>query len=228
MQKTMKSLVQLAAVVLALSTVGACADVLTLRVAWQTVATSNNLQAGAVVLTPHSPTIKLGTNQTAKVLHFYCIETNLTYYNGFQWTSSPTRSLTDSVKLQVDFGDLAVSYYQTTLNGKTSFSSYQPGAGLPALVGPATLELLPGDVPWAVGGGAAIGTAGMAICTIDVSGTAEVLPGDAVVQLPQSNSVEVKLETSVNTEEAWQPATLGRYDVTDQKRFFRLKIDKVE
>jgi hypothetical protein len=68
----------------------------------------------------------------------------------------------------------------------------------------------------------------MAICTIDVSGTAEVLPGDTVVQLPQTNPVEVKLETSVNTEEAWQPATLGRYDTTDQKRFFRITIDKVE
>jgi hypothetical protein len=35
-------------------------------------------------------------------------------------------------------------------------------------------------------------------------------------------------ETLSDTEEAWQPATLGRYDATDQKRFFRLKIDKAE
>jgi hypothetical protein len=229
MQKTMKSLVGLAIGALSLSAVGAHADVVTLKVEWETAATGTN-QFGStnleVALSPKSPRIKLGANQTGKVLHFYCVQTN-DYISGLGFISH--RGLNDAVQLKVDFGDIAVSYYQGTLTGGISSSgTHLPGAGLPALVGPATLELLPGDVPGKDTLRAVTRTAGMAICTVEVSGTAEVLPGDTVVQSPQANPVEVKLETSLATEAAWQPANLGRYDATDQKRFFRLRIDKVE
>jgi len=201
---------------LLIGVVSGYAEVITLKAGW-------TITNGKVQLTQASETIKLGANQVARILHFFC--------------NSTTEDLYDcqAVKISAKLGEVTVLYsyaelygtYQVDLGG-AKFGPVQ-GAGIiqtPTLAGPATVELVA-----ATSGRFGPPTkSGSAICTIEIVAAAPVQPPATIaVEVPPDNGpVDIALETSTDMQQTWQTAALGRYGAIGQKRFFRLKAVKLE
>jgi hypothetical protein len=186
----------------------------------------------------NSRILQLGSNQVAKVRHFYCAST---YTNDFQVPSTV-------IALRVEYDDLVTFYTHQTLFGgvqtislqqenltqtQTQLTGVAPAGSLPELAGPATLQLVfRGPVDgW---NGPIFGnpeTRTASICTIEVDGLPHVFDPDEVLRLDadsiiipeKEGPVEVILESSIDLKQTWQPALPGVYAPIDQKRFFRLK-----
>jgi len=183
----------------------------------------------------NSKTLRLAAGQTAKILHFYCISNR---GSGFGPFAPQGPSVSDAIGLTVTFEDLLVVYTHSTLFGEfanfgaaTGSNNNGVAAGYPPeFVGPATIQLTFGSLLESASGGE---TDARAICTVEVSGTANLSAADgvklptvsAVVKANLNGPVEILLESSKDNEKTWEPAEPGVYGETEKQRFFRLRAE---
>jgi hypothetical protein len=188
------------------------ADVVTLKaqVTALTTGFTNELRSQKLII---------GTNQVAHVLHFYSFNTNYVYSG-----VGPTTD--DLYALNVSYNELSVLYTCGTL-----FGAYSPSrAGISVLgsspltiVGPAVIEVIKN--PALFSNLSTYSGTHISVCTVEVSGVANLVTQNNVVEVPPDNGpYQISLETATELQDNWQSATLGRYGASDQKRYFRLKI----
>lgn len=169
-------------------------------------------------LTGNLRKIVLGEGQVASVRHFYC-DARHDDGQGNQWTGIMT---TSAVAVRIEFPEATVEYDTEAIHGSNG-SAFNPnggpGMGLPVLVGPATISLVPRmlvtDAP-----------TGWSYCTVEVEGAAQVQTVEPATT--GGKTVKVGLQSSKAVNGPWQPAQLGSQEIKDEERFFRLDIREEE
>jgi hypothetical protein len=178
-----------------------------------------------------SQIITLSPGQTANILHFNCfeLESRDRIPNGPHAPSG--QKFSDRGWIEVVINGLTINYswkFAGFANGVDFTQNPFTAAGMPTIVGPATIKLNANLVREASSGSSI--DPGGCICTLEINGPATtnqpLKPTEVVVEPDNEGPVEVIVESSIDTKQTWQPTAPGIFGTSDQKRFFRLRTIK--
>ncbi|MCB9913492.1 MAG: hypothetical protein H6827_10880 [Planctomycetes bacterium] len=188
------------------------AETVMLTARWQWDATQS-----VVALSGDLKTLVVAEGQVASVKHFYChIERSAPYGTQIE-PDLP-------VKIRIEFPAFIAQYSILDIHGGQPSvgmnTTPRTGIGLPSVVGPATILLVPTSPGMTQYAG------GWSFCTVEVEGTADVRPVEPAGA--GGKTVTIGLRSSDDVNGPWQPAELGSQEIADGERFFRLDIKEEE